>query len=186
MKFRETKCAYLQIQRGRIKVISQNIKINNLNIQQVKKGESCKYLGIDENISFNDTENKEGLLTKYFKRVRKIWSSELSGYNKILSDNKCAVPVLTPTFGLLEWRIDEIDNIDKKTRQILLMTGHFHKRSDTDHFYMLRKLGGRGIKEIMTAYGCRIVSIKQHLTQTRKIISTYIKSLKMKKLVLLE
>ena len=33
---------------------------------------------------------------------------------------------------------------------------------------MPRKLGGRGIKEIMTAYECRIVSTKQHLTQNKK------------------
>ena len=29
------------------------------------------------------------------------------------------------------------------------MTGNFHKNSDIDRFYMPRKLGGRGIKEIM-------------------------------------
>ena len=45
MKFGEYKYAYLQVERGRIKVNSENIKINNLNIQQVKAGESYKYLG---------------------------------------------------------------------------------------------------------------------------------------------
>ena len=168
MKFGESKCAYLQIERGRIKVNSENIKINNLNIQQVKEGESYKYLGIDENISFDGTTNKERVLTEYFKRVRKIWSSELSGYNKFISHNAFAVPVLIPTFGLLDWTIDEIDSIDKKTRKILTMTGNFHKNSDIDRFYMPRKLGGRGIKEIMAAYECRIVSAKQHLTQNKK------------------
>ena len=85
MTFRESKCAYLQIERARIKVNSENIKINNLNIQQVKEDESYKYPGIDENISFDDTTNKEKVLTEYFKRVCKIWSSELSGYNKFIS-----------------------------------------------------------------------------------------------------
>ena len=33
---------------------------------------------------------------------------------------------------------------------------------------MPRKLSGSGIKEIMTACECRIVSAKQHLTQNRK------------------
>ena len=75
---------------------------------------------------------------------------------------------MIPTFGLLDWTIDEIDSIDKKTRKILTMTGNFHKNSDIDRFYMPRKLGGRGIKEIMAAYECRIVSAKQHLTQNKK------------------
>ena len=72
MKFGESKCAYLQIERGRIKVNSENIKINNLNIQQVKEVEFYKYLRIDENISFDSTTNKERVLTEYFKRVCKI------------------------------------------------------------------------------------------------------------------
>ena len=114
MKFGESKCAYRQIERGRIKVNSGNVNINNLNIQQVNKGESYKYLGIDENISFDGTTNKERVLTEYFKRVCKIWSTELSGYNKFLSDKKCAIHVLIPTFGLVNWTIDKIDNIDKK------------------------------------------------------------------------
>ena len=168
MKFGESKCAYLQIERGRVKVNSENIKINNLNVQQVKEGESYKYLGIDENISFDVTTNKGRVLNEYFKRVRKIWSSELSGYNKLISHNAFAVPVLIPTFGLLDWTIDEINSIDKKTRKILTMTGNFHKNSDIDRFYMPRKLGGRGIKEIMTAYERRAVSAKQLLTQIKK------------------
>ena len=117
MKFGESKCAYCQIERGRIKVNSGNINIKNLNIQQVNKGESYKYLGIDENISFDGTTNKERVLTEYFKRVRKIWSSELSGYNKFISHYAFAVLVLTPTFGLLDWTIDEIDSIDKKNKK---------------------------------------------------------------------
>ena len=44
------------------------------------------------------------------------------------------------------------------------MTGNFCKDSDIDRFYLPRKLGERGIEEIMTAYECRIVSAKRHLT----------------------
>ena len=46
---------------------SENSKINNLNIQQVKEGESYKYFGIDEIISFDGTTNKERVLSEYFK-----------------------------------------------------------------------------------------------------------------------
>lgn len=37
--------------------------------------------------------------------------------------------------------------------------------SDIDRLYLQRKLCGSGVTEIMTAYECRIVSEKQHLTQ---------------------
>ena len=40
IKFGESKCVYLQIERGRTKVNSENIENNNLNIPQVKEGDS--------------------------------------------------------------------------------------------------------------------------------------------------
>ena len=55
---------------------------------------------------------------------------------------------------LLDWYIgndksNDIDSNDKK-RKTLTMTVNFHKNSDIDRFNMPRKLGSRGIKEIMT------------------------------------
>ena len=127
-----------------------------------------KYLGIDENISFDGTTNKKRVVTEYFKRVRKVWPSEPSGNNKLISHNAFAVPVLIPTFGLLGWTIDVINGIDKKTRKILSMTSNFHKNSAIDTLCMPKKLSARGIKEIMSAYEYRIVSTKQYLTQNKK------------------
>ena len=110
-------------------------------------------------------------LTEYYKRVRKIWSSELSGFNKFISHNVFSTPPC-PWKGqsslFLEGTVDEIDSIDKLSVLIPTMTGNFHKNSDIDSFYMPRKLSGRCIKEIMTAFECRIVSAKQHLTQNKK------------------
>lgn len=48
------------------------------------------------------------------------------------------------------------------------MTSNFHKNSDTDRFYIPRKLDGRGIKEIMTLYECKRISAKKHLIQNKK------------------
>ena len=45
MKFGESKCAYLQIERGRIKLNFENIKINNLNINKLKKVNRTTTLG---------------------------------------------------------------------------------------------------------------------------------------------
>ena len=50
---------------------------------------------------------------------------------------------------------------------------------------MPRKLGGRGIKETMTAYECRIVSAK-HLTQNKKNNRCFNKVIESEKMVLLE
>ena len=56
--------------------------------------------------------------------MRKIWSSELSAYNKHLAHNTFALPVLTLTFGILDRTICEIENLDITMRKILNMTGN--------------------------------------------------------------
>ena len=92
-------------------------------------------LEIGENIFFHGTTNRERVLTEYFERVCKIWSSELSEYNKFISHNAFAVPALIPTFGLLGWTTDGIDSIDKKKTKILTTGGNFHKNSDIGFIY---------------------------------------------------
>ena len=57
-----------------------------------------------------------------------------------------AVPVLKPTYGMLVWTIQEIRNIDIKTRKFLSMSGNCHTNSDVDCLYISRSEGGRGFK----------------------------------------
>ena len=99
------------------------------------------------------------------KRVREIWCSKLSGYNKYITHNAFALPVLTPTFGILDWTKDEIKNMEIKTTKALNMTGNFHCNSDVDRSHASRNEGGRGLKMVKEAYENRIIAINQHLHQ---------------------
>ena len=60
------------------------------------------YLGQDENISYVGPINKDRVKKEYTKRINKIWTSELSVYNKHIAHNAFSVYVLIPTFGILE------------------------------------------------------------------------------------
>ena len=51
MKFGESKCAYMVIEKGTLTVKKEPIIINNVKIERMKEGESYKHLGQDENIS---------------------------------------------------------------------------------------------------------------------------------------
>ena len=46
--------------------------------------------------------NKEKVNRGYLNQVRKIWSSKLSDYNKVIAHNSSAIPVITPTVGTLD------------------------------------------------------------------------------------
>ena len=43
---------------------------------------------------------------------------EFRSRNKVLANNIFAIPVLTPTFGILEWTKEELEHLDIKTRKI--------------------------------------------------------------------
>ena len=132
MDFGTNKCVYLKIVKGMIAGDGEPLVINNLTIKSVKEGDTYKYLGIDENIGYHGPINKETVSKEYFTRIRKIWSSELSAYNKLIAHNAFAVPVLIPTIGVLDWTIGEIKDIDIKTRKILTLTRNFHLNGDVD------------------------------------------------------
>ena len=113
--------------------------------------------------SYNDPINRKRVIKEYINRIRKIWNSELSDFNKAVPHNTSAVPTLTFTVGILDWTCKEIDQIDIKTRKTLAMSGSFHPNSDADRLYFCRKDGGGGIRAIRTMYESRIISMHQHL-----------------------
>ena len=112
MDFGTNKCAYLKLVKGMIFSDGEPLVMNYLTIKPVKEGDTYKYLGIDENISYHGPINKERVSKEYFTRTRKIWSSDLSAYNKVIAHYAFAVFILIPTIGILDWTIGEIKDID--------------------------------------------------------------------------
>ena len=93
VKFGEDRCAFLHIEKGIIKKSSPK-NINHLTIQPVADGDGYKYLGIDENITYNCALNKEKVSKEYLDRVWKIWSSQLSDFNKVIAQNSFAERII--------------------------------------------------------------------------------------------
>ena len=170
MVFGESKCAFLAIGKGKFVENHEAIVINGVAIKPLKDGDSYKYLGQDENIGYVEPLNKAHVTAEYKKCVQKIWSSKLSAYNKHITHNVFALPVLAPTFGIICWTIQEIENLDIMTRKILYITGNFHRNSNIDRLYLPRKMGGRGLKSIKLAYKCCIICINTYLIVPIEII----------------
>ena len=59
MTFGEDKCAFLEIHKGKMINNLEPLVINNLTIKTIQHGDSYRYLGIDENISYSGPLNKE-------------------------------------------------------------------------------------------------------------------------------
>ena len=163
MTFGDDKCAYQQIQNGKLLKCTNNLEINQLSVKPMKEGDTYKYLGIDENIGYVGPINKDRITKEYYHRIKKIWNSELSSFNKVIAHNTFAVPVFITSVGIVDWTINEIKEIDCKTRKQLTMTVNFHPNGDVDRLYIPRSEGGRGLKSTVRMYESRIVSVVQHL-----------------------
>jgi len=86
-----------------------------------------------------------------------ILKSDLNARNKITAIGALAVPVLRYSFGIIDWRTEEIKKIDRKTRKMLT--------ADTDRLHVKRKEGGRGLVQIEAAYNAEIINIAQYLNK---------------------
>ena len=92
-----------------------------------------------------------------------ILKTELKARNKITAIGAIAVPVLRYSFGSINWRIEEIKQIDRKTRNMLTMYKMHHPKADIDRLYVKRKEGGRGMVQVEAAYKAQIINIAEYL-----------------------
>ena len=167
MSFGEDKCAYVYVEKGKRKTLGSSIVINGLTIQELAVEKTYKYLGVDETVKFDSELNKHNVQTEYKRRLRKIWTSELNGHNKVIATNVFAVPIVTYGYGILDWTKQEIRNLDITTRKVMNMANSLNRRSDVDRIYVSRKQGGRGLRNLEDEYVKRIVGLNQHLVRER-------------------
>ena len=76
--------------------------------------------------------------------------------------------MLIPTVGILDWTIQEIVEIDRRTRKFLCMTGSFHRNSDVNRIYVKRTEGGRGLKSFEDSFKIRVVAVSRHISRDRE------------------
>jgi len=117
MEFRLEKCAKIAFKRGKL-VHWQNL-LNDINreIQELEKGKMYEYLGIEESEGIQHQQLKERLKQEYSRRLRMILKSELNARNKITAIGALAVPVLRYSFGIINWRTEEIKKTTGKLKK---------------------------------------------------------------------
>jgi hypothetical protein len=168
MEFGLDKCAKIVFKKVKL-VHLQNIVVDiNREIQELEQGKTYKYLGIEESDGIQHQQMKERLKNEYIRRLRMILKSELNAKNKITAIGTLAIPLLRYSFGIINWRLEEIKKIDRKTRKILTVYKMHHPKADTDRLYVKRKGGGRGLSQIEAAYKTEIINIAEYLNTRYK------------------
>ena len=121
MEFGLEKCAKITFKRSKLTHLQNLVIDTNRVIQELEQGKTYKYLGIEESEGIQHQQMKERLKKEYSRRLRMIFKSELNARNKITAIGALAVPVPRYSFRIINWRIEEIKKIDRKTRKMLTM-----------------------------------------------------------------
>jgi len=62
-----------------------------------------------------------------------LLKSEINGKNKIVAIRELAVPLLRYSFGIINWRLEEIRKTDRNTIKILIMYKIHHPKGKIEY-----------------------------------------------------
>ena len=94
-------------------------------IKYIHQESGYKYLGILQSDQVLCNEMKEKARAAYKRRVKKVVKSKLNGGNMVSTINTWAVPLIRYSAPFLDWRRDEIKEMDRTTRKIMNMHNVF-------------------------------------------------------------
>jgi len=120
-------------------------------IKELDLRKAYKYLGIEENFDIQH-KNEKGMLKKeYLRGLRLVLDTELSVKNKIQAIGSLAVLVLRYILGIINWRQEELQKVDRKNKET---TNHSWIASPISGFRSLvcsRKRGRKGLDEVRSS-----------------------------------
>lgn len=140
------KCAVLHAEGGKV-IETENLTLMNgiTSFRALHPQEAYRYLGFQEGLTVNDTNNKETAKKEFMNRLKAILCSYLNAKNKITAINTWAVPVVSYTFGVLHWSKTEILELDRRVRTVFTKYRMHHPKSAVERLYLPRAEGGRGL-----------------------------------------
>ena len=84
----------------------------------------------------------------YKRRIKLVFKSGLNARNKITAINCLAVPVIFYSYGIIDWKLDEIQDLDRLTRKQFYMNGLLAEKADVHRIYPSCLEGGRSLMHL--------------------------------------
>ena len=114
----------------------------------MRGNEGYKYLGVLEADGILQDQIKRKIGKEYLCRVRKVARSKLNGGNLIHAINTWAVSLVRNAGNIIDWKTQELQDLNRGTGKLLTLNGGFHPRDCVKRLYVPRKEGGRGLISI--------------------------------------
>lgn len=164
------KCKVLGIERGKWRR-TEDYTINaDEAIENMALGEVYKYLGVDQNSRYNHKEVKRQLITVFSERLRKILSTNLNAKNLTRAINTYVIPVLTYSFGVINWSNTELEQINRTVRTNMTKFRNHHPKTCIQRLTLPRTEGGRGLVDVAGLHHQQISALRRYFhTRTHNI-----------------
>ena len=163
MEFGLDKCAKATFKRGK-KVSAEGILLNDHQLtQDLDQAETYKYLGMEEEYGVQHHQMKVKIKKEYKWQIKLVLNSELNARNKITTINTLAVPVVLYSYGIIDWKLNELQDLDKMTRKRLCMKRMLAKKADVDRIYLPCQEGGRLLMSLEKEYKATVVGLHKYM-----------------------
>ena len=163
MEFGLDKCAKATFKRGK-KVSAEGILLNDHQlIQDLDQAETYKYLGMVEGEGVQNHQMKVKIKKEYKRWIKLVLNSKLSARNRIAAINTLAVPVVLYSYGIIDWKLNEIQDLDKMTRKQPCMNRMLAKKADVDGIYLPCQEGGRSLMNLEKEYKATMVGLHKYM-----------------------
>ena len=164
MEFGLDKCAKASFKRDK-KVSAERIPLNdNQVIQDVDQAETYRYLGMEEGEGVQHHKMKVKIRKEYKRRIKLMLKSELKARNKITANNTLAVPLILYSYGVINWKLVDIQDLDRMTRKQLFMNQMLAKKADVDRIYPQCQEGGRSLMNLKKKYKATMIELQTYMT----------------------
>ena len=157
----------LELKRG-VKVVSEGITLPDGNVMQVLEEEGYKYLGVLQLDKPLYEEMRQKISSEYIRRIKALCRSKLNSGNLTTGINAWAIGVIRYSAGIIEWRKEDLQKLDRKTRKILTMNRKLHPRSSVARLYLKRKEGGRGMISVEECVEAESKGLFDYLEQSHE------------------
>ena len=153
------KCAKATFISKKLKYTSSIVIDTDTKIKELDQEETYKYLGIEEGDGIQHGKMKE----KIRKECYSVLQSELNAKNNLKAIKTLAIPVVTYSFNIVNWNLEEIKRIGRKIRKMMALNRMHLTKTDVSRMYIPRKEGGRRMVNLEMAYKATTIGLNSYL-----------------------
>lgn len=159
MNFGVDKCKIFSVNRGKVQD-SNYILENGEIIESLGEENSYKYLGFQQSKQIYHSQTKADLTRKFQRRLDLILKTHLNSRNTIKAINTYAIPLLTYSFGVINWSQTNLKKLQTTINTKLTKHRKHHPNSCSQRLTLPREEGGRGIIDIQNLHNKQIISLR--------------------------